>query len=58
MTVRLDRCERIVNALTYVSTVLLVSTLLGAGTVLWQTVMRNARPQTAAHQYEASSSKN
>lgn len=59
MTVRLDRCERIVNALTYISTALLVSTLIGAGTVLWNTVARSARPQTAAvQQYEPATSKN
>ena len=59
MTVRLDRCERIVNALTYVSTALLISTLIGAGTVLWNTVVRTARPQTdEVHQYEPGTSKN
>ena len=34
--VRVDRCERIVNALTYVSTALLISILLAAGSLLWQ----------------------
>jgi hypothetical protein len=34
--VRVDRCERIVNALTYVSTALLISLLVAAGSLLWQ----------------------
>jgi len=40
--VRVDRCERIVNALTYVSTALLISVLVAAGSLLWQTVVRSA----------------
>ncbi len=40
--VRIDRCERIVNALTYVSTALLISVLVAAGSLLWQTVVRTA----------------
>ncbi len=40
--VRVDRCERIVNALTYVSTALLISVLVAAGSLLWQTVARAA----------------
>ena len=40
--VRVDRCERIVNALTYVSTALLISVLVAAGSLLWQTVVQHA----------------
>ena len=40
--VRVDRCERIVNALTYVSTALLISVLVAAGSLLWQAVVRTA----------------
>ena len=39
--VRVDRCERIVNALTYVSTALLISVLVAAGSLLWQAVVRS-----------------
>ena len=41
--VRVDRCERIVNALTYVSTALLISVLIAAGSLLWQAVVSHAR---------------
>lgn len=61
VTVRLDRCERVVNALVYVSSALLVSVLIGAGTVVWRTVIDNARARTAAvavHGYEPALSKN
>lgn len=40
--IRIDRCERIANALTYVSTALLISVLVAAGSLLWQTVLRSA----------------
>ncbi|MEI7901804.1 MAG: hypothetical protein WCK89_16240 [bacterium] len=40
--VRVDRCERIVNALTYVSTALLISVLIAAGSLLWQSVVSHA----------------
>ena len=40
--VRVDRCERIVNALTYVSTALLISVLIAAGSLLWQALIRSA----------------
>ena len=40
--VRVDRCERIVNALTYVSTALLISVLVAAGSLLWQAVVSHA----------------
>ncbi len=40
--VRVDRCERIVNALTYVSTALLISVLVAAGSLLWQAVVQHA----------------
>ena len=40
--VRVDRCERIVNALTYVSTALLISVLIAAGSLLWQAVVSHA----------------
>ncbi len=40
--VRVDRCERIVNALTYVSTALLISILIAAGSLLWQSVVSHA----------------
>ena len=40
--VRVDRCERIVNALTYVSTALLISVLIAAGSLLWQAVVQHA----------------
>lgn len=40
--VRVDRCERIVNALTYVSTALLISVLIAAGSLLWQELIRSA----------------
>ena len=32
--------ERVVNALVVISTSLLISVLIGAGTVIWQTVMK------------------
>ena len=38
--VRVDRCERIVNALTYVSTALLISVLIAAGSLLFKAVAR------------------
>ena len=40
--VRIDRCERIANALTYVSTALLISVLVAAGSLLWQAVVQHA----------------
>ena len=40
--VRIDRCERIANALTYVSTALLISVLVAAGAYLWQAVVQQA----------------
>jgi len=39
--VRIDRCERIANALTYVCTALLISVLVGAGTLVLQAVLRH-----------------
>ena len=38
--VRIDRCERIVNALTYVSTALLISVAVGAGSVLFRVIVK------------------
>ena len=40
--VRIDRCERIANALTYVYTALLISVLIAAGSLLWQAVVSHA----------------
>lgn len=52
--VRVDRCERIVNALTYISTALLVTVLAAVGSVLWQSVVRGARGQhVSSARYEA-----
>ena len=45
--VRLDRCERVIDKLVYVSTTLLVAMLLGAGTVIWQTVTASVRNHPA-----------
>lgn len=54
--VRVDRCERIVNALTYISTALLISVLVAAGSLLWQTVVRGARlPHASLPRFESSS---
>ena len=39
--VRIDRCERIANALTYVCTALLISVLVGAGSIVLQAVLRH-----------------
>ena len=39
--VRIDRCERIANALTYVCTALLISVLVGAGSLVLQAVLRH-----------------
>jgi hypothetical protein len=39
--VRIDRCERIANALTYVCTALLISVLVGAGSLVPQAVLRH-----------------
>ncbi len=39
--VRIDRCERIANALTYVCTALLISVLVGAGSFVLQAVLRH-----------------
>lgn len=52
--VRVDRCERIVNALTYISTALLISVLVAAGSLVWTTVVRSARQSGA---YEMGSKK-
>ena len=51
--VRMDRCERIVNMLTYVSTVMLVSVLLAAGSLLWNSVVHSLRSTAVpVHSYE------
>lgn len=47
--VRLDRCERVINKLVYVSTALLVAILVGCGTVLWQTVVASIRTHAASY---------
>ena len=44
--VRVDRCERSVNALTYVSTALLISVLIAAGSLLFKAVAGGHLPAT------------
>lgn len=54
LLVRVDRCERVVDKLCYVSTALLISVILAAGTVIWRSVTLTDQLSKAASKIKES----
>lgn len=48
MQVRLDRCERVIDKMMWVSMSLLLTVLVAAGTLIWQSVVHGLRSSRAA----------